>query len=377
MTVQYDQTTGQPITDANGNPLPGITAAQQAQVSAGASSANGLGNSIGSLALGALAAPALGQALTNPNYSNAVTTGQQAQNQLLSTPIPSLQSLSYNPTQTTVAGTLTPTATTAVQTGPNAYNDIQTNPADLAAANNSLGGLQNIAAQGGLGTANAANLQAIQNAEANQSGGQQKAILQSAQQRGMGNSGTTLLGQLLAQQGAATQGNQQGTALAGQEQQQALQALTSAGQLGAGLQSQQYQQGAQAANAQNAIQQYNASNAQGVNNTNAAAQTAAQAGNVQNAQNVENTNAAANTASKQYNAAQNQTQEQDINQVNNENVNAANNTAASQKALGQAGTNATTNAASALGGALTSAGGVSGVASGAQKLFDGVSSLFS
>lgn len=116
--------------------------------------------------------------------------------------------------------------------------------------------------------------------------GQRKALLQNFASRGQGGSGAELAAALSGQQQADQGLYNQGLQIAGQANQNALQAMSQAGQLGGQLQSQDWQMEQQKAAAQDAINRFNAQNALGVQNYNVQSKNAAQQANLQNAQRI-------------------------------------------------------------------------------------------
>lgn len=159
----------------------------------------------------------------------------------------------------------------AALAGPSAMAGITDNPAMLSQEQASLGALQDLADKGGLNTTDAANLNRIQGAAAQQSRGQQDAIMQSMASRGAGGSGNELLARLSASQNATNQASQQGLDVAGQAQSRALQAMMQGGSLASQLQGQQFGEAAQKASAQDAIAKFNAAQSQQNNQYNTAA----------------------------------------------------------------------------------------------------------
>lgn len=191
--------------------------------------------------------------------------------------------------------------------GPSALSSIQDNPALLSQEQGSLGALQDLASRGGMNQTDVANLNRIQDSAAQQSRGQQDAIMQSMAERGMGGSGNELLARLSASQNATNQAAQQGLDIAGQAQQRALQAMMQGGQLASQLQGQQFNESAQKAAAADAIARFNAQNANQTNQYNTSAQNQANEYNSSQRAQLGLANRQLNVAAQQYNAnAQNQ-----------------------------------------------------------------------
>jgi hypothetical protein len=338
---------GNPLTDAQGNALPGITPQQiQAAQTASNAGAGGVFSGLASMIGGQL----LGPTLTNPNYQNAVNNLQGAQNTLAATPVPTTAQMQLVVQNYVNQGILTPTQAQAVMQDPNALNSIMTNPDLTNAQMQSLGQLQNIAANGGLSPQMQAQMAAIQGQQGATEAGANAATMQQAQMRGMGGAGTTLLGQLTNNQGAASNAYQQGLGVASLGQQNALNALTQGAGLANTMQQNSFNQQAQQAAATNAINQFNAQNSQNVNLTNAAAQNAAANTNLTNANNAANASTTAQNAASAYNATLPQQQFNDMLGVNTAAASAAKNTAAAQQNVGNAQTTSAGNATNSLGG---------------------------
>jgi hypothetical protein len=164
-----------------------------------------------------------------------------------------------------------------------------------------LGSLQDISQNKGLTDMDRAQLARIGSEEDTAARGQREAIIQNAQQRGLGGSGIELLSQMQNQQDSATRRSARDTDVAGMAQQRALAALQAAGQLGGNIQQQSFNQQATIAGANDAINQFNAKNQQQVGLANTAARNEAQAGNLANSQNIANANVNTRNQQQTYN----------------------------------------------------------------------------
>jgi len=204
------------------------------------------------------------------------------------------------------AGKLTPEAAESVLLNSNSFNDIKLDPALQGAQKQALQQLQNIASQGGLTATDKAQLNDIATEQNTLARGRNEAIKQSARERGIGGSGLELTSQLLNEQEAANRASTQGTQVAANAEQRALQSLQAAGQLGGTMEAQQYGQQANKAAAQNAIDRFNAETQQNTNLYNVGTRNQAQAANLAATQDIANKNTGTAQQQALYNAQQNQ-----------------------------------------------------------------------
>lgn len=186
-------------------------------------------------------------------------------------------------------GKLTPQMIQAVNLGVSQASQVQTDPALQQAQMQALQSLQQ-QGKGGMNMQEQANLAQIQNQLGNQEKAQQASIMQNMAQRGLGGGGAELAARLSAQQGGANQASQAGLQMAGQAQQNALQALMQGGQLGGQMQAQQFGQNMQKANAADQFSRFNVQNQQAVQAANVAAANQAQGANLANQQQISNAN---------------------------------------------------------------------------------------
>jgi hypothetical protein len=289
------------------------------------------------------------------------------------------------------AGKLSPEAAESVLLNSNSFNDIKLDPALRGAQKQALQQLQNIATQGGLTATDKAQLNDIATEQNTVARGRNEAILSNARERGIGGSGLELTSQLLNEQEAANRAATQGTQVAANAEQRALQSLQAAGQLGGTMEAQQYGQAANQAQAQNAIDRFNAETQQGTNLMNVQNRNAAQEANLAATQDIANRNTATQQAQATQNAAA--VQQDYANKMNKasgianiyQNLGATNTAAKQQEAgasagmagglLGTAGTVlSSTPILSSLKNVFTGTGEVSGTDSGYKE---GSSRLFS
>jgi endosialidase-like protein len=203
--------------------------------------------------------------------------------------------------QLVLQGVISPEDAQAALAGPSAMNGITLDPKTKQAQMQALEQLQGIGDNGGMNLTDQANLRNIQNETNTAARGQREAILQNANQRGLGGSGLELMNQMKNQQDSATRASSEGLGVAAQAQQRALDAIAQGGTLAGNIQNQDFNQQAQIAGAQDAISKFNAQNQQATNIANTAAHNNAQQTNLQAKQTVSNTNADLQNKQQQYN----------------------------------------------------------------------------
>lgn len=180
-------------------------------------------------------------------------------------------------------------------------NGVSTDPKLMQAQLDALSGLQDISNSNGLTLGDKAKLSDIQSQENAQARGQREAILQSAQARGLGGSGISLMAQLQNQQDSATRASKRGTDVAAAAQDRALQALMQSGNLGGQIQENQFNQKAQVAKANDAINQFNTQNMQQTGNLNTGLRNTAQAANLAEKQRVADSNVGTRNQQQMHN----------------------------------------------------------------------------
>jgi hypothetical protein len=146
--------------------------------------------------------------------------------------------------------------------------------------------LERLSQQGreGLTLEDRAALEQVQRETAQAQRGQEEAILQNMQARGMGGAGSELAARLQASQSSADRASQSGLNIAAQAQQRALQAALSSGKLAGEMGSQEFEQKAKVASAQDLINQFNTGSRQKVQQRNIDARNQAQMANLRDAQ---------------------------------------------------------------------------------------------
>lgn len=198
-------------------------------------------------------------------------------------------------------GVLTPEMANTILQNDSEMKGISTDPRLKNAQLAALGSLQDIADNKGLTVADKAALNQISSEENARERGQREAILQNAQQRGIGGSGLELAAQLANQQGSATRASQRGFDVAAEAQRRALEAILQSGQLSGQMRSQDFNEQAQIAAAQDAINRFNAANQNTTMMANIAAKNAAAETNLSNQQNIANANVGLSNQQQQYN----------------------------------------------------------------------------
>lgn len=220
---------------------------------------------------------------------------------------PTPQQLQEQLSQQTYAGDYNPAQEQTVTQDPSAYNQIYTDPTARSAQMQALSQLQGIGQSGGETAIDQASINNILNQTNEAARGARGAVMQNAQERGVGGSGLDIVNQQLANQGAAQTANQQGLGVAANAQARALQAIQQSGQLGGQIEGQQYGEAANKAAAQDAINRFNAQNSQAVMGTNVGNTNTAALRNVNTKQDVSNANTGIANQQAQYNAGANQT----------------------------------------------------------------------
>lgn len=199
------------------------------------------------------------------------------------------------------AGRLTPEQAEAELLQSNAFNDIATDPALAGAQKQALTALQQVGNEGGLTAIDKARLQDITNEQNQVAKGRNEAIMQQAQQRGMGGSDINTVNQLLSEQSAADRASQRGTDVAAEAQARALQALIQAGQTAGQIRGQEYGEQANKAQAENAIDLFNKQTLNQTNLYNVDSANRAQAANLANEQSIANANTGTTNAERTQN----------------------------------------------------------------------------
>lgn len=217
---------------------------------------------------------------------------------------PELKDLQIQLDKYVSAGRMTPEQAEAELLKSNAFNDIVTDPALAGAQKQALTALQEVGTQGGMTAIDKARMQDITNEQNATAKGRNEAVMQQAQQRGMGGSDINTVNQLMNEQGAADRASQRGTDVAAEAQARALRALMAAGDTAGKIRGQDYGEQANKAQAENAIDLFNKQTLNQTNLYDVDSANRAQAANLQNEQTIANANTSTSNANKQYNAQQ-------------------------------------------------------------------------
>lgn len=161
-------------------------------------------------------------------------------------------------------GKYKPQAEGTINQGDSAYNNISLDPTTRRAQMQALSQLQDVSTHGGLTDGDKAALADIAATQDASARGHREAVLDNARARGVGGSGLEMLGELMADQNAASNAAAQGRGTAQSAQARALQATMAAADVGGAVRNQDYGMEAQKAAARDKIANYNAQNAQGV-----------------------------------------------------------------------------------------------------------------
>jgi hypothetical protein len=198
-------------------------------------------------------------------------------------------------------GTISPEEAQTIMLGQSDMKGISLDPNLKKNQMAALDGLQDIVSGGGMTNMDMANLGRIKSQEDAAARGKRDAIIQSAEARGMGGSGLSMMDQLLNEQESATRNSQRDLDVAGMAQQRALEALMQQGQLSGQIANQDFSQKAQVAGANDAIAKFNAQNQQSQINQNVGARNTAQAQNLGLKQSIADSNTATRNTQQQAN----------------------------------------------------------------------------
>lgn len=199
-----------------------------------------------------------------------------------------------------LTGELTPEMEQAINLGPSAYEDIQTDPRLAQAQMQALSTLQELGTSG-LTSADKADLEQIRRQTANEETARRQQILQNMAARGVGGSGVELAAQLSSSQAAANRASQEAGDLAKLAMQRKLEALTQSGNLGGQIRQQQFGEQEAIARARDVQNQFNTQNAIARQQRNIGAQNQAQQTNLAARQNISEKNTGLSNEQQQYN----------------------------------------------------------------------------
>lgn len=224
---------------------------------------------------------------------------------------PTAADLTYELNNLVRQGLITPEQAKAYLVDKSAAEDISVDPRLKAAQMSALSDLQDITKAGGMTAMDQSKVGAVLSQLNQQERGSRDAIMQREAEMGRAGSGTELASLLESDQGAATRASQQGTDIAAQAQQRALDAINQTGALSSQARGQDFSEQAQQAEAKDAMAKFNAEHLQSTNAANVATQNAAQAANLAEKQRVSDTNAQIAGQNREIAANAHQTSYQD------------------------------------------------------------------
>ena len=202
---------------------------------------------------------------TDPNWLR-----QQAVQPFKDLRVPEVKEMYVQLQELVSQGEITPEQAVAYLQQESELKGIQVDPEFLNTAIEEMRYLKDIGAQGGMTAQMRQRLQEARDLQEGEARSRTRAIVESAQARGVGGSGIELGERLIAEQEAANRAARTGTQAAADAEQRALQAIIGAGSLGRELQSQRFGQEAQVASAQDVINRFNVQAAQNVEEANRA-----------------------------------------------------------------------------------------------------------
>lgn len=214
--------------------------------------------------------------------------------------LPDIEKMKVNLEQLVSQGILSPEQAQAASVDRNAYNSIIQDPRLKNSQLAALGKVEDIANSGMTATDRAA-MNDIQSQNSSAERGSREAILQNAQQRGVGGSGLEMLAQLQNSQNSATRAADAGFDVTKQAQQRALDAIGQQSSMATNMRGQDNSEQQAKAQAANSIAQFNAQNRQATNTNNTNTNNAAQSTNLSSAQNLADTNTNTRNTQQQYN----------------------------------------------------------------------------
>lgn len=241
-------------------------------------------------AIGSVASGAIGAASSASDRNAAMQAYEQSVKDLEAIGVPSVQAQQITMQQYQSAGKWTPELEQAVKLGDSNMLGISTDGQSVAAQKQALAKLQEIGDSGGQTLEDKAHLERTMGDINASERGRREAILQDANQRGGYGNGTSLVAQLVGDQGAANREHMAGIESEAQSQKRALEAIQGAGQLGGNIRAQDFGEKSQTAQAQDAIARWNAANQQAVQGTNTGYANESAKYNLNNEQNRMNAN---------------------------------------------------------------------------------------
>lgn len=208
--------------------------------------------------------------------------------------------------QAVIQGTITPEEAQFKILEDSAAAGVRAPPELVQAQMNALTKIKDISEQGGMTAIDRARLLDIQEQQSARSRGEQEAILQEAQRRGVAGSGTEIANRLISQQASATRASAAGVNVAAEAQKRALEAIQMQGQLAGQMRTSDVAEAQARAAAADAVARYNNSFQNSTAASNVAGRNAAQIANLAERQRISeyNIGAAEREAAARLGAAQ-------------------------------------------------------------------------
>lgn len=204
--------------------------------------------------------------------------------------VPTVEEQQVQLDQMVQQGVITPEQAEYYKADPSAYESMVVDPRGREAELMALDKLQGIIGSGGMDAQARARLSQIQDQIGTSSRGAREAIMQNANERGIGGSGFELVNKLTEQQGSATRANQAAVQAAADAEQRALQAISQSATVGSNVRGQDYAQEAAKASAIDAINKFNTQNKQTVAGENVDRRNAAAVKNLSEKQRIADAN---------------------------------------------------------------------------------------
>jgi hypothetical protein len=177
---------------------------------------------------------------------------------------PQLEPMQFQQIQDKMAGLNPEELYKVAQTGPSEMQDMQVDRTGRNAQLQALSRIQQIGSEGGLTAEDKANLANIQMQADSENAGQQAALQEAFQRRGVAGGGQEMAARMNAQQNAANQARMGGLQTAASARSRALEAIMQGGQLGGQLQGADTSEAQRRAQAIDATNQFNTQLLQGV-----------------------------------------------------------------------------------------------------------------
>ena len=256
-------------------------------------------------AIASVAAPVISGAIGGGQANKQRKAGQKildkAADQVYGLEVPDIADLQFDPTLAQYAGDIDPALLSNMQDIESNYGQITTDPRFAQAQYQSLGGLDELIAGGGMTAADKLAYQNATNDAAMQASREQGNIARDMAERGLSGGGNELAMRLASSQGAANRGAEAAQTQVATAQQRALDALLQRGQMGGQMEQADFNRQSEAARAKDQIAQFNRNNAMETQRTNVGATNNMNIGNRDARQANINTNTVISNTGKQNN----------------------------------------------------------------------------